>query len=87
MSWHRVIITNPAMAQTAIDRLLLQWRAVSLTAGRPADAEVWRDPSSTDAVYYFSPTASLLAKDILYVFGAAVCPKPPNLNALEKVVR
>ena len=85
MSWHRVIITNPAMAQTAIDSLLQQWRAVYQAAGRPAAAEVWRDPNSTDAVYYFSPTASILAKDILYVFGATVCLPPPNFDALEKV--
>ena len=85
MSWHRVIITNPAMAQTASDRLLQQWRAIYQAAGRPAEAGVFREPNTADMVWYFSPTASILATDILWVFGATVCPQPPNLGALEKV--
>jgi hypothetical protein len=85
MSWHRVIITNPAMAQTAVDGLLQQWRTVYQAAGRPSDAVVFRAPNAADAVWYFSPAASILAKDILWVFGATVCPTPPNRNALEKV--
>jgi hypothetical protein len=84
MSWHQVILTNPAMAQTAIDALLQQWRAISQAAGRPADAVVFRDSRTADAVWYFSPEASILAKDILWVFGATVCPTPPNLDVLEK---
>jgi hypothetical protein len=85
MSWHQVILTNPAMAQTAMDDLLQQWRAVYQAAGKPADAAVFRSPTTADAVFYFSPTASLLAKDILWVFGETICPQPPNLDTLEKV--
>jgi hypothetical protein len=85
MSWHQVIFTNPVMAQTAIADLLPQWRAMYQAADRPTEAAVFRDPTAADAVFYFSPTASLLAKDILWVFGGTVCPKPPNLDALEKV--
>jgi hypothetical protein len=45
MSWHRVILTNPAMAQTAVADLLPQWQAVDEAAGRPADAIVYREPT------------------------------------------
>ena len=85
MSWHQVIITNPAMAQTAITDLLQQWRTVSQAAGKPADAAVFRDATAADAVYYFSPEASLLAEDLLHVFGATVCPTPQKPDGLEKV--
>ena len=84
MSWHRVLITNPAMAQRAMDDLLQQWRAINQAAGRPTEAMVYRDPTAADAVWYFSPTASILATDILWVFGATVSP-PPNLDVLENV--
>ena len=87
MSWHRVVITNPAMAPTAVANLLQQQRAVYLAAGKPTDAGVVRDPTAADAVYYLSPAASLLAKDILWVFGGTVCTQPPNLDTLEKVER
>ena len=78
MSWHQIIITNPTMAQTAIADLLQQWHAVD-------EAAVYRDPTAADAIYYFSPAASILAKDILWVFGATVCPPLPNLDVIEKV--
>jgi hypothetical protein len=85
MSWHQVIVTNSAMAQTAIADLVQQWRAIYQAAGQPTDAVVLRDPTAADAVFYFSPTVSLLAKDLLWVFGGTICPQPPNLDALEKV--
>jgi hypothetical protein len=68
-----------------MDDLLQQWCAIYKAAGKPANAAVFRDPSAADAVFYFSPTASLLAKDILWVFGGTICLQPPNLDALEKV--
>jgi hypothetical protein len=85
MSWHQVIFTNPAMAQTAMDDFLQQWRTVYQAAGKPADAAVFRDPHTADAVWYCAPTASILAKDLLRGFGATVYPQPPNLATLEQV--
>ena len=87
MSWHRVVITHPTMAQIASDCLLQQWRAVSEAAGKPAEAAVYPDPTAADAVYYFSSKASPLATDILWVFGATVYPPPSHLDTLEKVER
>lgn len=79
-SWHQVVIPNNDVTEVSARGLMHGFSAMYRQAGYPEDAEVFhpRD-ENLDHVYYFSPKASVIAKELLRQFNATACEMPKNL--------
>ena len=86
MSWHRVIIKHSADAHLSAQGLMLPFVQQYREAGAPEGVSVYinRDDGG-DRTYYFSSTASSLAKDLLHTFHATRCMAEPNLESCRKI--
>lgn len=88
MSWHRVEFLNSgAFATSAIATdFVTKVGAAFLAAGMPTEALVYHGQSTGgDHIYFLSPKASAVAKDILASFGAIACDSQPQLLGLRQV--
>jgi hypothetical protein len=68
MPWSRVVIVdepNPEAVRVVRDDLLDRFRTLYQAAGAPAEAAVYYRQLGEDHIYYFSPTASALAPELL----------------------
>jgi len=86
MSWHRVIIKHSADAHLSAQGLMIPFVQQYKEAGAPEGVAVYisRDDGG-DRTYYFSSTASSLAKDLLQTFHATRCFAEPNLESCRKI--
>jgi len=86
MSWHRVIIKHSAEAHLSAQGLMLPFVQHYKEAGAPDGVAVYiRRDDGGDRTYYFSSTASSLAKDLLHTFHATRCFAEPNLERCRKI--
>jgi hypothetical protein len=86
MSWHRVIIKHSAEAHLSAQGLMLPFVQQYQEAGAPDGVAVYiRRDDGGDRTYYFSSTASSLAKDLLHTFHATRCFAEPNLERCRKI--
>ena len=86
MPWHRVIIKNSEEAHLSAQGLMIPFIQKYKEAGIPEDVSVYisRDDLG-DRIYYFSPNASAIAKDLLRTFEATRCFAEPNLDRFRKI--
>jgi hypothetical protein len=86
MSWHRVIIKHSTDAHLSAQGLMIPFVQQYKEAGAPEGVAVYisRDDGG-DRTYYFSSTASSLAKDLLHTFHATRCFAEPNLETFRKI--
>jgi hypothetical protein len=86
MSWHCVVIQNSDVAHLSASSLMDQFAAAYRAAEVQKDASVYHGQTTQgDHVYYFSPVASSVAKDVLREFGATPCSEELNLNGFKKI--
>ena len=86
MPWHRVIIKHSEEAPLAAEGLMLPFMQQYKEAGTPEGVSVYiRREEGGDQTYYFSSTASSLAKDLLHTFQATRCFAEPNLERFRKI--
>jgi hypothetical protein len=86
MPWHRVIIKYSADAHLSAQGLMLPFVQQYKEAGTPEGVSVYiRREDGGDHTYYFSSTASSLAKDLLHTFHATRCFAEPNLESCRKI--
>jgi hypothetical protein len=88
MPWSRVVIVdepNPEAVQVVRDDLLDRFRALYNAAGAPADAVVYYRQLVEDHIYYFSPTASALAPELLQDFHATPFLEPSHIEEFDKL--
>ena len=85
--WYRVVIdTGEDIRAASVTGLMNKFVQTFINSGLPSDVQVFRDLTITDAhVYYFSPKAAVIAKELLTSRGATPCPEPPNLASMRKV--
>jgi hypothetical protein len=86
MPWHRVILKHSAEAPLSAQGLMIPFMKQYNEAGAPEGVSVYisRDDGG-DRTYYFSSTASVLAKDLLHTFEATRCFAAPNLESFRKI--
>jgi len=86
MPWHRVIIKPSADTHLSAQGLMIPFAKQYKEAGAPEGVAVYisRDDGG-DRTYYFSSTASSLAKDLLQTFHARRCVAEPNLESCRKI--
>jgi hypothetical protein len=91
MSWHRVSISLATKIETISAEAFVNAvsRAIQATGSAQClnEAVVYRDDSTAPdhPVFYVSPKASTIAKDVLAEFFAVACAEP-NLSGLRKVL-
>jgi hypothetical protein len=86
MPWHRVILKHSAEAPLSAQGLMIPFMKQYKEAGAPEGVSVYiRRDDGGDRTYYFSSTASLLAKDLLHTFEATRCFAEPNLESFRKI--
>jgi len=88
MPWSRVVIVdepNPEAVKVVRDDLLDRFRALYNAAGAPDDAAVYYRQLVEDHIYYFSPTASALAPELLRDFHATPFLEPSHIEEFEKL--
>jgi len=86
MPWHRVIIKHSEEAHLSAEGLMLPFMQQYKEAGTPEGVSVYlRREEGGDRTYYFSSTASSLAKDLLQTFHATRCFGDPPLESLRKI--
>lgn len=86
--WYRVNIDGAEdIRANGMADLMNRFQLIFLQSGLPSDVKVFHDINITDAhVYYFSPKAVVMAKELLGSRGATPCSEPPN-RASMKIVR
>jgi hypothetical protein len=86
MPWHRVIIKHSQDAHLSAQGLMIPFVKQYNEAGAPEGVSVYinRDDFG-NRIYYFSSTASSLAKDLLHTFAATRCFAEPNLERFRKI--
>jgi hypothetical protein len=88
MPWSRVVImdeSNPEAVRIVRDDLLDRFTALYKEAGAPEEAAVYYRQLVDDHIYYFSPTASSLAPELLRDFHATPFLEPSHLEEFEKL--
>jgi hypothetical protein len=88
MPWSRVVIIdepNPEAVRVVREHLLDRFGALYKEAGAPEDAAVYYRQFVEDHIYYFSPTAALLAPELLRDFHATPFLEPSHLEEFEKL--
>jgi hypothetical protein len=88
MPWSRVVIIdepNPEAVKVVRDNLYERFVALYKEAGAPKDAAVYYRQLLEDHIYYFSPTASSLAPDLLRDFHATPFLEPSHLEEFAKL--
>jgi hypothetical protein len=85
--WHRVTIQNEEDIREKSARALMnKFSAIFEECGVPPGIDVYHSRSSNgDHVYYFSPKASDMGKDLLSSFGAIACAPPADPASKKKV--
>jgi len=85
--WYRVSIdTGQDIREASVTGLMNKFVETFINSGLPSDVQVFRDLNVTDAhVYYFSPKAAAIAKELLTAHRATACPEPPDLASMRKV--
>ena len=88
MPWSRVVIVdepNPEAVRIVRESLLERFGALYKAAGAPADAAVYYRQLVDDHIYYFSPTASALAPELLRDFHATPFLEPSHIEEFAKL--
>lgn len=85
--WYEVVIdSGEDIRDIEAKALINKFSAGFIAAGVPKNVEVFHGRSAIDGhIYYFSPKAASIAKDLLTSFGATACTKAPTLTDLRKV--
>jgi len=89
--WYKVTIDSgedirDMEACALMNKFVNQFTERYKETGAFPDAEVWRDRRVTEAhVFYFSPRAVVIAKELLDSFGAIECSIAPDLGNLKKI--
>ena len=86
MNWTQVTIPPGSNAAADGTALMNAYSRTHFEVGAPQDATVWR-ASTTDGglVFYFSPSASSLAKAIFVGFQVAVLASAPDSQTVNQV--
>jgi hypothetical protein len=80
------IDTGEDIRAASVTGLMNKFVETYINSGLPSDVQVFRDLTIADAhVYYFSPRAAVIAKELLTARGATPCSEPPNLASMRKV--
>jgi len=88
MSWHRVVIKNSdrAMADIAAQDLIADFKQKKRESGMIEGVSVYiRLNDSGDRLYYFSPQAAEIGRDILREFSSEPCLESPDLTGFKEV--
>jgi DNA-binding XRE family transcriptional regulator len=85
--WYKVTIEKGEdIRDTEATALINKFASGYIAAEVPKKVEVFHGRSASGGhVYYFSPKAANIAKDLLASFGATACTKAPILSDLRKV--
>ena len=87
MFWHRVVLNYvDSNARTdAANALINQFETMFRNSGLPSDAEIFRGGNDNTIIYYFSPEASNIGRDLLSRFSAQPCSDRPDLVGFSKI--
>jgi hypothetical protein len=84
--WHQVTITSGEDIRDLEARgLVNKFAAQFIASGIPPNVQVFHLQTPEGHVYYFSPGASRIAKELLASYGATVCVAVPDLSSARKV--
>jgi Protein of unknown function (DUF1488) len=85
--WQQVAIDGAEdIRELNAKALMNKFASRFIEAGIPHDVKICRDHQDTERyVYYFSPKASELAKDLLNSFRASTCEALPNFASMRKL--
>jgi DNA-binding XRE family transcriptional regulator len=84
--WYKVVIdSGEDIRDIEAKSLINKFVSLFLASGLPSNVEVFHDLNSSNTrVYYFSPAAAIMAKDLLKSFSAVACGRP-NMATLRKI--
>jgi hypothetical protein len=87
MPWHRVVVNyeDSTAGELAGNALIRQFDTLVINSGLPSDAEVFRGGDADNRVFYFSPKASDIARDLLSKFSSQPCVDKPELSGFSKI--
>jgi transcriptional regulator with XRE-family HTH domain len=85
--WHVVTIASGEDIRDIEARALInKFASVFIQSGIPPNVEVYRrDREEGGHIFYFSPMAAMIAKELLAEFKASACAEKPELNGARRV--
>jgi DNA-binding XRE family transcriptional regulator len=85
--WHRVTIeSGEDIRETSARSLMNKFSAIFMECGVPPDIDVYHNRTvDGEHVYYFSPKASDVGKDLLASFGAIAGAPPGDFASMRKI--
>jgi hypothetical protein len=88
MPWHRVVISylDQTARNTAGNALIEKFGALYRKSGAPSDVEVFKRSYDEAHVFYFSPKAAEIGRDLLSAFSSQPCAEEPDRVDFCKIV-
>ena len=86
MNWRVVTIKGGEFASFSASKLMECFSVVHINAGAPRDVAVWQGRTTDGGlVFYFSPSASAMAPDVLAEFEATSVVGTPDFQKFNLV--